>query len=105
MRQVITGDGGTANKNFGGWNDPHGRGSFPVEVCAKTGTAEHSSGGSDHGAFVCFAPMNNPEVAVAVYGEKTAHGSWLAPIAEEILKAYFEMEQASDVFTYENQVG
>lgn len=105
MRQVITGDGGTANVNFGGWKDPHGRGSFPVNVCAKTGTAEHSSGGSDHGAFVCFAPMENPEVAVAVYGEKAAHGSWLAPIAEDILKAYFEMERASDVFTYENQIG
>ena len=105
MRQVITGDGGTANKNFGGWNDPKGRGSFPVEVCAKTGTAQHSSGGSDHGAFICFAPMNDPEVAVAVYGEKTAHGSWLAPVAEDILKAYFEMTQASDVFTYENQIG
>ena len=76
-----------------------------MEVCAKTGTAQHSSGGSDHAAFICFAPKNDPEIAVAIYGEKAAHGSWLAPVAEDILEAYFEMEAASDVFTYENKVG
>ena len=102
MRKVITDIGGTANKYFGGHEDPK---TFPVAVCAKTGTAEHSSGGSDHGAFICFAPMEDPEVAVAIYGEKVAHGSWLAPVAQDILEAYFEMEAASDVFTYENQVG
>ena len=102
MRQVITGPGGTARGHLGGRDDPK---PFPVTVCAKTGTAQHSSGGSDHGAFICFAPMENPEIAIAIYGEKAAHGSWLAPVAEDILKAYFEMERASDVFTYENQIG
>lgn len=102
MRKVITGVGGTANTYFGGLKDAN---TFPVEVCAKTGTAQHSSGGSDHAAFICFAPMNDPEIAVAIYGEKAAHGSWLAPVAQDILEAYFEMEAASDVFTYENQVG
>ena len=102
MRKVITDIGGTANKYFGGHEDLN---TFPVAVCAKTGTAQHSSGGSDHAAFICFAPMDNPEIAVAIYGEKAAHGSWLAPVAEDVLEAYFEMEAASDVFTYENQVG
>ena len=101
MRKVITEIGGTANKYFGGHETIK---TFPVAVCAKTGTAEHSSGGSDHGAFICFAPMENPEIAVAVYGEKVAHGSTLAVVAEQILEAYFEMEAASEVFTYENQV-
>ncbi len=102
MRKVITEIGGTANRYFGGHETMK---TFPVKVCAKTGTAEHASGGSDHGAFICFAPMENPEIAVALYGEKIAHGATLAPIAEQILEAYFEMEAASDVFTYENQVG
>ena len=105
MRQVITVNGGTADKYFGGFEDPDGVGSFPVKVCAKTGTAEHSSGGSDHGAFICFAPMEDPEIAVAVYGEKVAHGSSLAPVAEQILEVYFDLVMASDVYTYENQVG
>ena len=102
MRKVVTDIGGTANKYFGGREAAKG---FPVAVCAKTGTAQHASGGSDHGAFICFAPMNDPEIAVAIYGEKVAHGSSLAPVAQNILEAYFEMEAASDVFTYENKVG
>ena len=101
MRKVITEIGGTANKYFGGHETIK---TFPVAVCAKTGTAEHSSGGSDHGAFICFAPMEDPEVAVAVDGEKVAHGSTLAVVAESILETYFEMEAASEVYTYENQV-
>ncbi|MGM9549172.1 MAG: peptidoglycan D,D-transpeptidase FtsI family protein, partial [Faecousia sp.] len=102
MRKVITEYTGTASKYFGGNRDLD---PFPVAVCAKTGTAQHSSGGSDHGAFLCFAPMENPEIAVAVYGEKAAHGSSLAPVAEDILRAYFAMESAGEVTAFENQVG
>ena len=102
MRKVVTEFGGTACKYFGGNQDLD---PFPVAVCAKTGTAQHSSGGSDHGAFVCFAPMEDPEIAVAIYGEKAAHGSSLAPVAEDVLRAYFAMEAASEVTAFENQVG
>ena len=105
MRKVVTDLGGTANKYFGGREDKDGVGTFPVEVCAKTGTAEHSSGGSDHGAFICFAPMNDPQIAIAIYGEKVAHGSSLAPVAEQVMEYYFDLVFASDVYTYENQVG
>ena len=102
MRKVVTEFGGTACKYFGGNQDLD---PFPVAVCAKTGTAQHSSGGSDHGAFVCFAPMEDPEIAVAIYGEKAAHGASLAPVAEDVLRAYFAMEAASEVTAFENQVG
>ena len=119
MRKVITNDPsmpyytGTASSYFGGPKDLYGVGDgiWPlknkVTVWAKTGTAEHSSGGSDHGAFICFAAKagGEPEVAIAIYGEKVAHGSSLAPVAEDILEVYFEKEAASDVFTYENQIG
>ena len=79
-----------------------------VIVYAKTGTAQHASGGSDHGAFICFARRAEdiePEVVVALYGEKVAHGSWLAPVAEQILLAYYEMDAASEVTAFENQAG
>jgi penicillin-binding protein 2 len=113
MHKVIYAYGGTADHCFGGADDKYGIGDgiWPlknkVDVWAKTGTAEHSSGGSDHGAFICFAAKKGgePEVAIAIYGEKVAHGSTLAPIAEDILEVYFEKEAASDVFTYENKVG
>ena len=49
--------------------------------------------------------MEDPVIAVAIYGEKVAHGSSLAPVAEQILEEYFDTIYASDVFTYENQIG
>ena len=105
MREVVTVLGGTATTCFGGPKDEDGP-QWPskITVCAKTGTAQHSSGGSDHGAFVCFAPMEDPEIAIAVFGEKVAHGSNMPKVTEPILKAYFEMVDASEVYTYENQL-
>ena len=112
MRKVIYSYGGTADSYFGGADDLYGVGDgiWPmkgkVDVWAKTGTAEHSSGGSDHGAFICFAARSGgePEIAIAIYGEKVAHGASLAPVAEDILEVYFEKVSSSEVYTYENQV-
>lgn len=114
MKEVITYPGGTATKYFGGWSDQLSDkdGVWPMKgeitVYAKTGTAQHASGGSDHGAFICFshrADETEPDLAVAVFGEKIAHGSSLAPVAEKILLAYYEMDAASEVTSFENQVG
>ncbi|MBQ2927716.1 MAG: hypothetical protein IJD98_03980 [Oscillospiraceae bacterium] len=114
MRYVITKPGGTADAYFGGPDDTLDSedGRWPlseeVKVYAKTGTAEHASGGSDHGAFVCFAHRadeTEPDIAIAIYGEKVAHGSSLAPVAEKILLTYYEMEEASEVTAFENQIG
>ena len=114
MRYVVTKPGGTADAYFGGPDDTldsaDGRWALSneVEVYAKTGTAEHASGGSDHGAFVCFAKRTEDteaDVAIAIFGEKAAHGSSLAPVAEKILLAYYEMDAASEVTAFENQAG
>ena len=41
--------------------------------------------------FVGFAPVKNPEIAVAVVGEHACHGSYgAAPIARAIIKKYLE---------------
>ena len=77
---------------------------YPVEIAAKTGTAQHGSGGSDHGAFVCYGPVADPEIAVVVYGEKAGHGTTVAQIAKEVLDVYFSVNQIGDVITNENQV-
>ncbi len=115
MRKVVTTPGGTADKYFGGIDDgleDDEDGMWPLKgeviVYAKTGTAEHASGGSDHGAFVCFshrADETEPDLAVAIFGEKVAHGASLAPVAEKILLAYYEMDAASEVTAFENQIG
>ena len=95
MKQVITGPSGTARNTMQG---------TAVEVAAKTGTAETGRLGSDDGSFVCFAPVDNPEIAIAVFGEKAAHGSTLGRVAKEVIDYYFYQAQASAVNTYENQV-
>ena len=114
MRKVITQMGGTATAYFGGPKDLYGEGDgvWPLKdevlVYAKTGTAQHASLGSDHGAFICFAQKKDaaaPDIAIALYGEKVAHGSWLAPVAEQILLSYYEMDAASEVTAFENQAG
>ena len=95
MKQVITGELGTARTTMRGTS---------VEVAAKTGTAETGRLGSDDGSFVCFAPVDNPEIAIAVFGEKAAHGSTLGLVAKDIIEYYFYQAQASAVNTYENQI-
>lgn len=77
---------------------------YPIEVCAKTGTAQAGGEASDHGAFVCYAPMDNPQIAISIYGEKAGHGSSLADISRDILDAYFAVGEAGEVPTYENQL-
>ena len=94
MRQVVT--SGSAASAFRG---------FEVEVCGKTGTAEHEAGGSSNGAFICFAPMDDPEIAVAVYGEKAGSGVYMARVARAVLEYYFGADELSDTVTYENKVG
>lgn len=60
-----------------------------IPVAGKTGTAQNSHG-EDHAWFICFAPAQNPEIAVAVIVENAGHGgSIAAPIAHQWLEAYF----------------
>ena len=78
---------------------------YPIQVAAKTGTAQNGQGtASDNGAFVCYAPANDPQIAIAVYGEKAGHGSSLGTIARDILDVYFEVGEAGDVPTHENKI-
>lgn len=58
-----------------------------LEICGKTGTAQNH--GKDHSAFMGFAPMNNPKIAIAVYVE---NGGWGAtygvPIGKLMIEKY-----------------
>ena len=62
-----------------------------LDVCGKTGTAQNR--GKDHSAFMGFAPMHNPKIAVAVYVE---NGGWGAtygvPIGALIMEKYLNGE-------------
>jgi penicillin-binding protein 2 len=59
-------------------------------VCGKTGTSQNPHG-KNHSVFVCFAPKQNPEIAVAVLVENSgAGGSYAAPIASLVLEKYLK---------------
>lgn len=64
---------------------------FPFDVAGKTGTAEtgYESNHSSNALFVCYAPADNPKIAVAVVVERGVWGAYTAPVARDILEAYF----------------
>ena len=67
-----------------------------VSAGAKTGSAQV---GTDiaNGVFVCYAPYENPEIAVAIVIEKGGAGAALASTAVEIINAYFTNPGVGDV--------
>ena len=62
--------------------------SLPVSVGCKTGTAE-VLGSSANAVFVCFAPYEDPQVAICLVAEKGASGQSLAGVAAGMLAEYF----------------
>lgn len=59
-----------------------------IEVAGKTGTAQNPHG-EDHGWFICFAPVDNPQIAVAVLIENGGYGSIsAAPVASLLVEKY-----------------
>jgi penicillin-binding protein 2 len=77
-----------------------------VRIAGKTGTAQKRVRQGDRvgtincGWFICFAPLENPEIAVAVMiegdniGESTGGGLYASPVADSILKKYFEKKSS-----------
>ena len=76
-----------------------------VDAGAKTGTAQISARVKNNGVFVCFAPYDDPEIAVAIAIERGVQGANLANTAVNILNAYFTPGEAeASGVTGENQL-
>ena len=73
-----------------------------VDAAAKTGTIQTGDTKNNNGAFVCFAPYDDPQIAVAIVIEKGGTGAALASTAVEILNAYFSNAAGSTAVTGEN---
>ena len=59
-----------------------------IVMCGKTGTAQNPHG-EDHSIFICFAPKDNPKIALAVFVENAGGGSkYGAPIASLLVEKY-----------------
>lgn len=75
-----------------------------VDAGAKTGTAQVSKDTKNNGVFVCFAPYDDPEIAVSIVIEQGESGSALASTAVNILNAYFSADEIGTAILGENQL-
>jgi len=75
-----------------------------VSAGAKTGTAQLGNNQENNGVFVCFAPYDDPEIAVAIVIEKGGKGSALADTAVSILNSYFSADQIGLTVTGEHEL-
>jgi len=81
MRSTIT-DGSARNLD-----------DLPFTVAGKTGTAQFLNNQKTHAWFTAFAPYEDPEVAVITFIDGGGGGHEIAaPIAKEILSAYFSLK-------------
>jgi len=82
MQNVFEGEHGTARMSK----------ISDITVGGKTGTAENPHG-PDHSIFMGFAPVDNPQIAIAVVVENAGFGStWAAPIASLMIEKYIKGE-------------
>ncbi len=83
MAAVDSPPGGTSD--FAIWPLPG------IRTGGKTGSAENPPR-DDYGFFVSLAPLNDPQIAVAVVIEQAAHGSNVSAVARAIEAAYFNVK-------------
>lgn len=90
--KVINGMYRAVNSGFGSGGTASIAAVKGLDICGKTGTAQNPHG-HDHSVFICFAPKDNPKIAVAAYIENGGFGAtWAAPIASLLTEMYLNGE-------------
>ncbi|WP_320111659.1 penicillin-binding protein 2 [Draconibacterium orientale] len=75
-----------------------------ISYCGKTGTIENNQG-IDHGAYMAFAPAEDPKIALCVYVEHSKWGaSYAAPIASLLIEKYLNDSIADNRLIYQKQM-
>jgi len=72
-------------------------GNYPYTVACKTGTPQTAQ--FPNSTFICFAPAEDPQIAVAVVIEKGWHGYTGAPVARAVMDSFFFPDQPMTVMT------
>jgi penicillin-binding protein 2 len=89
----VTEEGGTASSFFSQFLKQYPS----MSVGGKTGTAQTSNDSQKNNAvFVAFAPYEKPEIAIAIVVPGGISGSYLSPVAIDILKTYFKLDQTEE---------
>ena len=92
FHRVVNGMYRAVNSGFGSGGTASIAAVPGLEICGKTGTAQNPHG-DDHSVFICFAPKDNPKIAVAAFVENGGFGAtWAAPIASLLTEKYLTGE-------------
>lgn len=92
FHRVVNGMYRAVNSGFGSGGTASIAAVPGLEICGKTGTAQNPHG-DDHSVFICFAPRDNPKIAVAAFVENGGFGAtWAAPIASLLTEKYLNGE-------------
>lgn len=75
---------------------------LPVKAGAKTGTAER--GQDTNATFVCFAPYDDPQIAICLVVQDDDAGANLSSFAADILQFYFNNEEMVSSPAAENEL-
>lgn len=97
MYLVTTGSKGTLRHSFA---------DYPINVAAKSGTAQESSKRSEHTIFVAFAPYESPQISISVlipYGNNSATAP--APtVAKAVISEYMQLNTTVENRSYNTLV-
>ena len=76
---------------------------LPFQVGAKTGTAQTGGTSSNaHSVFVCFAPFDDPEIAVSMVVEHGEGGGDVSQLCADVLSYYFSAQETREEIPMEN---
>lgn len=70
-----------------------------VKVAGKTGTAEEDKNRANHALFVCYAPYDEPEIAIATRIAFGYTSSYAARTTKEVLQYYFDLVDEDELLT------
>ena len=70
-----------------------------IDVAGKTGTAQESKSRPSHALFICYAPYENPEIAMAVRIGNGYSSTNTLMTAKDILQYYFKLADESEIIT------
>jgi penicillin-binding protein 2 len=77
---------------------------YKVDVAAKTGTAQLGADKTNNAIFICYAPYDDPEIAISVVIERGGAGKSLGSIAKDVLDSYYSIKNASNTHETENEL-
>ncbi|MBQ8071483.1 MAG: penicillin-binding protein 2 [Bacteroidales bacterium] len=92
FKKVIQGMWKAVNAGYGSGGTASVAAVPGLDICGKTGTAQNPRG-ADNSVFICFAPKDDPKIAIAAYIENAGFGAtWAAPIASLMIEKYLNGE-------------